>query len=179
MLAVVTNTFVPEADTDISKVSFRERRQGLKEDMISYLAAKSALFYLSCPNNPDFTTLTDVTIADMATKVIRSFVRRAEPADQNILGEVSVRSVEREKQAYTGGYSKSTNLDGLTTNYEKTQRKNLATDESEPLEIDALNKTRKCYNCNIKGHLAKTAGKRSNYSEKVLGSTQDNQTDVN
>ena len=55
MLTIVRVFFAPEADTEMIRVSFREWRQGLKEDMSSYLTAKMALFNLSYPNNPDFT----------------------------------------------------------------------------------------------------------------------------
>ena len=81
-------------------------------------------FYLSYTNNPDFTTLRNAIIDYMANKVIKSLARRAEPANPKELREEAGRCVVGEKEAYIRGYSKRTNLDRLTTDYEKTHRKN-------------------------------------------------------
>ena len=117
MLVVVRNIFAPEADTDMSKVSVRERRQYLKEDILNYLTAKMALFNLIYPIIADFTTLRNNAINGMANKVIKRLVRRVKPADPYLLRAVAVRCVAGERQAYTGGDSNSTNLDGFTTTY--------------------------------------------------------------
>ena len=76
----------------------------------------------------------------MTSKVIKRLVRRAEPANPNELKKVLVTYVAGEWQAYTRGYSKSTNLNGFTTIYEGCNRKNQAIDESEPMEVNAVTK---------------------------------------
>ena len=42
VLSAARHMFAPEADTDMSRVSFREGRQDLKKDMTSYFTAKMA-----------------------------------------------------------------------------------------------------------------------------------------
>ena len=41
MLQAIRNIFAPEADIEMSSVSFRERRKCLIEEMASYLTAKT------------------------------------------------------------------------------------------------------------------------------------------
>ena len=109
----------------MSKVSFRERGQGL------------TIFNLSYTNIPDFNTLRDATTDCIANNVIKRLVRKAKPGEPNEMREVAIRCFTGERQVYIGGYSKHTNVYGLSQNYERTHRYNIATGESDCMEIVA------------------------------------------
>ena len=90
-------------------------------------------------------------------------VRRGNPRTEQDLMTAATGAVAAERYAYSGGYSESTSLDGLTTVIETAHRRNYPIrDEVEPMEVDAMEKgkeTRKCFNCGISGHLAKDCRK--------------------
>ena len=68
----------------------------------------------------------------------KELVKRVESRDPMELRVVAIRCVAGEREAYTGCYSKSINLDGLTASYTRIQRKTIAIDEVEPIGIDAM-----------------------------------------
>ena len=66
-----------------------------------------------------------------------------------------------ERYSYTVGYSESTTLDSLMTIVETNVGRNFGNNElGEPMEVDAVEReTRKCFNCDQKGHLSKNCWK--------------------
>ena len=166
MIALVRNLFQPAADSEISRIAFRSRKQAAQEDVGSYLTAKVALWRGAYPEAAarNFDVLLDEAINGLFNKVIKRMVRRTNPRTEQALMETATSAVASERYAYTGGYSESTSLDGLTTVIETAHRRSYPTrqDDVEPMEVDAIEKgkeTRKCYNCGIPGHLAKDCRK--------------------
>ena len=166
MMIALRNIFAPQADSEISRVAFRAQRQNPKEDIVSYLTAKISLWRCAypLPAQRQYDQLLDACIDGMFNKVIKRLVRRHNPRNQADLITVATNAVAAERYAYSGGYSECTSLDGLTTIIETTQGKqfDLANNKSEPMEVDAMREARearKCYNCNIRGHLAKDCRK--------------------
>ena len=49
MKTLIRNRFEPTADSEISKVAFRARRQSAKQDMVIYLTAKMSLWRCAYP----------------------------------------------------------------------------------------------------------------------------------
>ena len=174
MMALVRNLFQPEADSEISRIAFRARKQDPKEDVGSYLTAKVALWRGAYPDEDhrQYDTLMDEAINGLANKIIKRIVRRANPRNEQALMEMATQAVAGERYAYAGGYSESTSLDGLTTVIETAHRRNYPVrhDEVEPMEVDTIRdggrETRKCYNCNRIGHLAKDCRKPKKKKEE-------------
>ena len=173
MLTLLRNIFSPRADSEISRVAFRCRRQSAREDIVSYLTAKISLWRCAYPDplHQQYDQLLDASIDGMVNKVIKRIIRRENPRTQEDLIITATNAVAAERYAYAGGYSESTSLDGLTTIIETTQKRryNLANDEVEPMEIDQMKETRKCYNCNTPGHLARDCRKPKKEREKSQG----------
>ena len=171
MMVLVRNLFQPIADSEISRIAFRSRKQDPREDVGSFITNKVALWRGAYPdeNQRQFDILLDETINGLANKVIKRMVRRANPRNEQALMDAATAAVASERYAYTGGYSESTSLDGLTTVIETAHRRNfpMRQDESEPMEVDAMDKEkRSCFNCGTKGHLAKDCRKPKKKKEE-------------
>ena len=176
-MTLVRNLFQPVADSEISRIAFRSRKQDPREDVGSYLTAKAALWRAAYPDDAQrsFNTLLDEAINGLANKVIKRMVRRAVPADEQELMAAATGAVASERYAYAGGYSESTSMDGLTTVIETAHRRNYPQrmDDVEPMEVDAMDRgdreQQKCYNCGIRGHLSRL----SQTQEKERGEGQE------
>lgn len=163
MMELLKNIFAPVADSEISRVAFRARKQGPREDIVSYLTAKISLWHQAYPQagQRTFHTIMDEGINGMANNVIKRLVRRSAPNNQQQLVDAATAAVASERYSYAAGYSESTTLDGLMTIVETNVGRNFGNNElGEPMEVDAVEReTRKCFNCNKTGHLSKNCWK--------------------
>ena len=173
MIALVRNLFLPPADSEISRIAFRTRKQGANEDVGSYLTHKIALFRAAYPdeNQRVFNSLLDEAINGFYSKIIKRLVRRQGPANEVQLMEEATRAVASERYAYSGGYAESTSLDGLATVIETANRRQYPArqDPEEPMEIDEIGRereTRSCYKCGQRGHLAKQCPKKKKQKDE-------------
>ena len=102
MKTLLRNLFAPTADSEISRVAFRARRQSAKEDVVSYLTGKISLWCCAYPleAQQQFDQLLDACIDGMVNKVIKRMVRRAKPADQTEMIRVVTYAIASEHYAY-------------------------------------------------------------------------------
>ena len=80
-MATLQTIFQPEADSEWSRASFKECRQGPTEDIASYLARKRSLWENAYPEGERaFSTYLDATIDGCMNIVVKRQSRRANPA---------------------------------------------------------------------------------------------------
>ena len=165
VMAQVRAVFCPPIDTLTAKTTFKARKQRSDEDIGAYITSKTALFRSAYPQDQrQFDILLDEVIAGCCNNVIKRQIRRANPEDENELMQRATAAVAAERLSFNGGYAESTVMDGLSTVLEQGRRpmQQMQGDGIEPMEVDTINKskeTRKCYNCNKYGHLAKDCRK--------------------
>ena len=115
-LELLQTIFQPEADSEWSRTSFKECRQGPAEDIASYIARKRSLWENAYPENQRaFSTYLDATIEGVSNVVIKRMIRRAHPLTADELRNIAVLAVANKRAAILGNYGESTTMDGLSS----------------------------------------------------------------
>lgn len=111
----VQEVFHPASERQMVKSEFEERRQGAREDVVSYYSHKYALFAEAYHENLVFDTFMVSAIKGLYSNVVKKKVRTADPGNFEDLRNCILRVVAAERNCYLDGYGDCTSLDGLVS----------------------------------------------------------------
>ena len=148
--------FIPASDTIFARQEFHGRRQKRGESAQEYCSYKLQLFQQGWSENErSYDTLRKNLINGLIEDVIKSKVNDSAPQNEQELITRVCEITGREQEAYAGGYSKCTSMDGLAsclTTYGATAGAAEAMDVSKAETI--------CYYCDKPGHVKSECRKK-------------------
>ena len=176
-MKIIEGVFQPQAESQLARMDFEARRQGIDEPISDYINDKIALFHSAEPNagQHNFPYLRSHILKGIYCNWVKAEVIRIDPTDEQTISNAAARAVGQAREAYELGAGIVANLDGLaSTTVTNLQSADL--NLGEPMEVGAVGnyrvETRTCYKCKKKGHIAakcrsnneNTESKRANNS---------------
>ena len=158
----LTDLFQPPAESELAKSEFRGRKQGNREDIMSYLSQKEALFKRAYPTKEvqSLNTLVEEAIKGLVNRTIRKqlTVERYRTTFTNFqqLRERAASCVAAEHALLDAGIADSTSYDGLSATSVISKggwTKWDADDDSMDISTVSRMNERSCYNCGKTGHV--------------------------
>ena len=160
----VWNVFFPLSERRLARREWKSYKQGANQDVAGYVAHKHNLYILGHQGQMDFEDYKSELIAGLYSNMIKRKVLDKNAETSQDLQKSIFDAVSAAREAYEGGYSTETSLDGLTfQNQTSMTRANAGkgrNGRSEPMEIDSIRQqprtsAAKCFRCNRPGHVKK------------------------
>ena len=153
----VRNIFQPPAESELARIEFENLRQGAREPISHYHAAKMVAYSQAVPNpGPNnFGYLKKSMIQGIYSPYIKKRVIESGCANEAQLLQVMIAASANALEMYQFDTGEVTNLDGLasTTSFETRYM-----DEEEAMDIGKVGDG-KCFNCQSPGHIARDCPK--------------------
>ena len=168
-MKIIEGVFQPQAESQLARMDFEARRQGIHEPISDYINDKIALFHSAEPTagQHNFPYLRSHILKGIYCNWVKAEVIRIDPMDEQSISNAAARAVGQAREAYELGAGIVSNLDGLASTT-VTNLQASALDLGEPMEIGAVgnykSETRTCYKCKKRGHIAVNC--RSNSGNK-------------
>lgn len=151
----VRQAFMPDSERVLLRTEFMAYTQSRSQDIGSYFEAKCSLFLAAYEEGErSFDILMTQVIKGIINTCVKREVRRRSPRNQGELRKAVIEATAAERDAYSGGYSESPNLDGLGTvsTYGRNLRIESNVEAPTPMEVDAFGE-RRCHRCGRTSHL--------------------------
>ena len=162
-LEVTRLVFLPRAESNLSRMDFKQYRQGRDEPISEYATTKLSLYHSAEPNQAarSYAYLRSEMLRGIFSGYVKNEVIRMNPLDEATLLEAMVTCLGQAREAYQLGVGVVPNLDGLasTTKMMTGKWDNGGGNQVEPMEIGAITDKRRCFNCDQVGHLSRECRK--------------------
>ena len=149
--------FEPDSEKQIARSEFVNYKQGVTEDIGTYLATKADLWRSAFPDteltdDSAFVSYTREVVSGIYSRVIRRLVIRENPKTVDHLKTACLEAVSGERRNWELGCAESLNLDGLASVTRGHQRRK----PDEAMEVNAIRPSKDlsvtCGYCGTKGH---------------------------
>ena len=155
----IRNIFSPVAEKELARATFKARKQKSTEPPSVYFSEKLALYMQMQRDTPmDFEVFREEMTNGLVSKHLQSRIIESEARDDRQLLNDLMKYTAQGQAKFKAGCPDVVSLDGLALTTQFTRNE---LEDEEGMEIDKINgkETRKCYNCQTIGHLAKDCRK--------------------